>query len=144
MPTPEERMQGKRAFIRVAYENPQIQELMRRVVNCHAKSCYLCMLPKVMDCFAKWRHEVIRMAWELHGEKLAKQRRQMIAEGTLEELKTKGRPTAGISKPVPSIEEFVDSQHEKTIKKIEKIKEAEKKGDIELLKEAVGGRKIGE
>ena len=144
MPTIDERMRGKRSFIRPVHDNPQIQEKMRLTVNCHAHSCYLCTLRKVLDCFAKWRHEAIRMAWETHGEELAKMRRQMIEDGTIEELKTKGHPTAGISKPVPSVEEFVNAQHEKDIKKIEKIKEAEKKGDIELLKEAVGGRKIGE
>lgn len=139
MPTPEERMQGKRSFIRLAHENPEIQELMRRTVNCHAKSCYLCTLSKVLDCFAKWRHEVIRMAWEIHGEKLARMRRKMIDDGTLEELKTKGHPTAGISREVPSVEEFANTQHEKTIKKIEKIDKAHRKGDIELLKDVVGG-----
>ena len=138
MPTIEERMQGKRSFIRVAHDNPQIQEKMRLVVNCHAKSCHLCILSKVLDCFAKWRHEVIRKAWETHGEELAKMRRQMIDEGTLEELKTVGHPTPGISKPVPSVEEFANTQHEKDIKKIEKIDKAHRKGNIELLKEAVG------
>ena len=144
MPTPEERMRGKRAFIKATYDNPQIQEKMRLVVNCHAKSCHLCTLRQAQTCFEKWTLAVIRQAWEIHGEELAKQRRKMIDDGTLEELKTKGRPTAGISKEVPSVEEFIDTQHEKDVKKIEKIKEAEKKGDIELLKKAVAGGKIGE
>lgn len=135
---PEERMQGKRSFIKASYDNPKIQEKMRLVVNCHAKSCYLCTLRQAQTCFEKWAFQVIRKAWELHGEELTKMRKQMIDEGLIEELKTKGHPTGG-SKEVPSIEEFIDTQNEKDMKKIEKIKEAERKGDIELLKKAVGG-----
>lgn len=136
---PEERMRGKRSFIKASYNNPQIQEKMRLVVNCHAKSCYLCTLRQAQTCFEKWAFEVIRKAWELHGEDLTKMRKQMIDEGVVEELKTKGHPTPGSSKEVPSVEEFVDSQHEKTVKKIELINKAHKKSDINLLKEAVGG-----
>ncbi len=141
---PEERMRGKRSFIKATHDNPQIQEKMRLVVNCHAKSCYLCTLRQAQDCFEKWTHAVIRRVWELHGEELAKQRRQMIDEGTIEELKTEGHPTPGISRPVPSVEEFANTQYEKDIKKIEKIDKAHRKGDVELLKEAVGGGKQGE
>ena len=137
---PEERMRGKRSFIKATYNNPQIQEKMRLIVNCHAKSCYLCRLRQVQDCFEKWTLAVIRKAWELHGEELEKMRNEMVDDGTIEELKTKGHPTPGSSRPVPSVEEFIDGQHEKDMKKIEKINKAHKKGDINLLKEAVGGK----
>jgi len=65
------RATGKYSPLNAIY-NRKMHELMRRVTDCHASTCYLCTVRTFYKCLTKMTMELRRRAWEAHPQEMEK------------------------------------------------------------------------